>query len=356
MYWIELNKKNLHHNIQIYHNITSTDNKIAAVIKSNAYGHGIIEIGQELEKNSFVETLCVVNTQEGIKLREHGITKHIFIIGIINSDLADVVKHNLQPTIYNLNIAKQLDQIAQQQNKIITVHIKVDTGLSRMGVLPEELPHYIDTLSTYKNLRIGSIFSHLAKAYDPQASRTQEEKLFIHKHNIPTHIGASKAQPASLNPNHILTRVGIGIYGYVPKQPKLAKMLQPVLSLKSKVVLIKTIPAETPVGYNETFITKRKTTIAILPIGHGDGINLGLSNKAHVIICNKLAPVIGTISMNYITVDVTDIPECTLHDLAILIGSSKDQTISLYDWAELTGLTPTHLATNLKPHIPRILV
>ena len=357
LYWIELNTQNLKHNIQTYRNRLSLQSKIAAVIKSNAYGHGIIQIAKELEQDSNIHTLCVVNSEEGLLLRKEKISKPIMIIGVINSEIEKIVACDLEPTIYDLSIAQELNDAAKQQQKTCTIHIKVDTGLSRMGILPEQLPEYLEAISKLKNIRIGSIYSHLAAPANIDASLKQEQKLLSLEHNFPTHISASKSPTKSLNQNHALTRLGIGMYGYTnDDQVELRKLLKPVLSLKSRIVFIKTVPAQSSIGYDHTFITKRETRIALLPIGHGDGINLGISNKGRVIICNTIAPMVGKINMNYIIVDVTDIPECTTEDIAIIIGRSKDQEVSLYDWAKHTNLSPTHVVTNLKPHIPRICV
>lgn len=357
LYWIELSSKNLQQNIQTYENYLPDQSKIAAVIKSNAYGHGITLIANKLEQNKIVHTFCTVNSEEGVLLRKEGICKPILIIGVINSAIEDIVKYNLEPTIYDLSHAKQLNSAAHKQNKICTVHIKIDTGLSRMGIFPEQLPSYLEAIFNLKNIRIGSIYSHLAAPDNIKISKAQETKLLSLSHTFPTHICASKSPTSSLSQDHALTRLGIGMYGYVTgDRAELVEKLKPVLSLKSCIAYIKDLPQGTPVGYDQTFITKRPTRIALLPIGHGDGINLGLSNRGHVIICDKIAPMVGKINMNYIIVDITDIPECTTKDHAILIGSSQNQTISLYDWAKHTNLSPTHVVTNLKPHIPRIFV
>ena len=357
LFWIDLNIQNLKNNIQIYREQLPPQSKIAAVVKSNAYGHGIVHVAEKLEQDDAINIFCVVNSEEGILLRNNNISKPILIIGVINSDIEKIVEHNLEPTIYDLNIAEELNATAEKLNKVCAVHIKIDTGLSRMGIFPKQLPAYLEAISKLKHLRIKSVYSHLAVPENLQASLAQELDLFSIQHEFPTHLSASKSPTNFLNQNYCLTRLGIGMYGYVNEtQVELRKKLKPVLSLKSHIILIKDIPAQTPIGYDHTFITQRKTRIAVLPIGHGDGINLGLSNKGHVIICNKLALMVGRISMNYIVVDVTDIPECTTQDIAIFIGSSTDQTLSLYNWAKLTNLSPTHVVTNLKPHIPRFCV
>ncbi len=356
LYWIELSAKKLYHNIQLYRNNLPSHNQIAAVIKSNAYGHGILPVAHLLEQNSLVHMFCTANTQEALLLRQGGITKPIMVIGLVNSPTQEIVAHNIQVTIYDLALVQELDFHAGLQKKTALVHIKIDTGLSRMGIFPEQLADFIKVISEFKNVSIASVYSHLAKAHDQDSAQAQEQKFCSITHAFPVHLGASKANPRELDQKYTLTRVGIGIYGYNHQQHVFGKHLLPVMSLKSGIAMIKTIPAGTNVGYDHTYTALRETRIAVLSMGHGDGINLHLSNQGQVIICDKLAPMIGRISMNYTVVDVTDIPEATVYDSAIWLGQSKNHSISLYDWEKITGLSATHLAVNLKPHIPRIIV
>lgn len=354
--WIEINTKNLDHNIDIYKKQLSPNNQIIAMIKSNAYGHGARQISSHLEGNPLVHGFCLVNTKEGILLRKNGIKKPIIVVGVINSEPEEIIEQNIEVTIYNFDIAQKLNKVASLKNKTARVHIKVDTGLSRMGILPHELNQFVAKIKQLKNLRIVSIFTHLAKSYDVEASNKQEAILYSLEHNFPTHIGSSKANFSSFKQEHIFTRIGIGMYGYVLHQPKTQSQLKPVFSLKSRISIIKTVPEGTSIGYDQTFITKRTTTFAVLPIGYAEGISPLLSNKGTVIVCDKIAPMIGRINMNYIVIDVTDIPECTINNVVIFIGSSKNQSLSLCDWTEHTGTSPTHLTTNFKKDIPRISV
>lgn len=354
--WIELNTNNLNSNIKTYQNQLPFRNKIVAMVKSNAYGHGSKQIAQKLDRNPLIESFAVVNSFEAIKLRNNQIKKRIIVVGVINSQLADIINYNIEVTIYNLEIAKKLNKIAKKNNKLCSIHIKVDTGLSRMGISPKELSHYLLEIKKLKNLRICSVFTHLAKSYDIESSNQQENILCSLSHNLPTHVGSSKTNFSALKSNHIFTRVGIGIYGYVLHQPELSKQLKPVLSLKSRISMIKILPPKTPVGYDHTFITTKQTKIAVLPIGYAEGINPLLSNKGSVIVCDTFAPIIGKISMNYTVIDITHIPKCTENDIVTFIGKSKSKSISLYNWMEHTNLSPTHLSTNLKINIPRICV
>jgi alanine racemase len=354
--WIEINTKNLDHNIAMYQKELPLHNQIIAMVKSNAYGHGSFEITKHLENNTLVYAFAVVNSQEASALRESGITKPIIVVGIINSQVNELVDLEIELTIYSKDIAEQLNQIAAKKNKILRVHVKVDTGLTRMGIFPEDLESFLTMLKKLQNLKVISIFTHLAKAYDLEASNQQEDKLYFFDHNLPTHIGSSKAHFAKFKHSHIYSRIGMGIFGYVLHQPDLQKKLKPVFALKSRIVLIKTVAAQTTIGYDHTFITTRVTTVAVLPIGYAEGINPALSNQGAVIICDKLAPIVGKISMNYTVVDITDIPECTLNDIAIFIGKSETKSLSLYDWTDQTGISPTHLTTNFKSTVTRICV
>ena len=221
-----------------------------------------------------------------------------------------------------------------------------------MGILPKDLDDFIQTIDTLKNLKTGSIFSHFAKAYDQESSLQQKRIFESLEHTYPTHLLSSKSHFSHIEKDHSLMRVGIGLYGYVFYQPDRNNQLQPVLSLKSRIEMIKTIPANTPIGYDHTYVTKRETTIAVLPIGYAEGLPYELSNEGSVIINDHKVPILGKLSMNYTVVDITDIPNCTKNDHAIFIGQSKSHSITFNDWAKLTRKPPTYLLTKSQATYP----
>lgn len=354
--WIELNRSNLEHNIIQYQKWLPKGTAINHVIKANAYGHGLTQIASIHEKNPNLARLCVVNTQEALELRNHGIKKPILVLGYINSELEKVITNNIDITVYDQATIKSLNTAAQRLNKVVTVHLKVDTGMSRFGICPTQLQQYVNLIKNCSHFNLQGIWTHLSCSNDPQVVHQQEE-LFktCHQFNLEIHIANSLG---SLNCKYQYdsVRIGSGLYGYLLTNDKQKQQaLKPVLSLKTKILHVKQLSKGSHVGYQRLHTTTKPTTIAILGIGYHDGINSKLVGKAHVIIHGKLAPIIS-INMNFITVDITHIPDCQIDDTVTVLGKEDNVQISAYDWQKILDKNIRECLTNLERSLPRIIV
>lgn len=352
----EINLDALSHNLGIVKKKTNNKN-ILAVVKADAYGHGSVEISKHLMRNG-VSMLGVAFIEEAVELRKAGIKAPILVffdIGNIDS----FFKYNLIPNIFDLKTAKAFSDSAYKHNRKIPVHIKVDTGMGRIGIrIAEALPEILK-IAELKNLELKGLMSHFSDAdLKDKDFTTAQLKSFtklvesLKKKNIKfkfLHIANSAAVLQSPESHFNMVRPGIMLYGYGQTD-----ILKPVLSLKSKIIFIKKAPAGTSISYGRTFITKRKSTIATIPIGYADGYNRKLSNSGEVIICRKRAPVVGRVCMDAIMVDITEIPEAKENTEVILIGSQGDEKITAQDIADKIGTIPYEVLTTIGHRVKRI--
>jgi len=369
--WVELYKNAFEHNISQYKKVIG-DKILAPVIKSNAYGHGLTEIAQLCQQNQKVAWLCVATLSESLKLREIGITKPVIILTPIGPHTEKAIIQDISVTAYNLDTICYLDSCGKQIGKPCKIHIKIDTGLSRLGVKVSEALELIKKVKTFEHITIEGIWTHFAESQSSNRSFTNEQVKKFNKLienlleigiKIPlVHVSNSAGATTVTSPYANLVRVGIGIYGYWPseyvkhetgkKYPNFT--LKPILTWKTKIVDIKHIPTGTFVGYSRTYIAKKESKIAILPIGYFDGYDIRLSNKGFVIIKGMYAPVIGRICMNLIAVDTTDLQNVNIGDEVILVG--EHPKINATDISNLTEMNPREVTTKIHPEIPRIVI
>ena len=368
--WVEISKNAIDHNITQYKKIIG-NNILAPVIKANAYGHGLIEFASVCQKNKNVDFLCTATLAEAIKLRASNITKPILVLSYLDSDKKAIANYSISVVVYDIDTIKELDAIGKQMNHQCKVHIKVDTGLSRLGINPDKAIDLIQYAKTCKYVYIEGIWTHFAEAQSEEQDFTNQqintfiillEKLKNLNIQIP-YIHASNT--ASTSTLHIkcanFYRIGIGLYGYPPSRYIYQKTretisnftLKPVLTWKTKIFNIKEVPKNTFVGYNRTYQTKKQAKIATLPIGYFEGYDRKFSNKGYVYIKDKLAPIVGLICMNVCMVDVTGIKNISIGDEAILIGDTSG--IRLDELATIAQLNLREITTKIHPHIPRII-
>jgi alanine racemase len=355
--WIEINKTALLDNVDQYCHWLSPNVGIAPVVKANAYGHGLVEIGMLHEQNNKIVRLCVANSQEGVDLRRAGVQKPILVLGFINTSLQDVVDFNLDMIVSDLATMHDLNNIGKKNNKKINVHLKIDTGLSRLGIFPQDYPLFINELKMMPYLNLQGICSHLIQACNQESVHEQEEILRpFYQPGLQFHTSNSHGSLHSKY-QYSFVRIGAGLYGYLPEADEIKQsLLSPILSLKTKVIGIKNIPAGTTVGYARTYMATRPTKIAVLGMGYFEGINPDLSNTGKVLIHGQIAPIVGRINMNYFTVDVTDIASVGMHDVATVLGRDGDHTISAYDWRIGAKKNVRIFLAQLNPSIPKIVV
>lgn len=355
--WIEISKKSLEHNIDMYRSWLPVQTGIAAVVKANAYGHGLVEIAKLHEQNKNVVRLCVANTQEGVNLRMAGICKPILVLGFINTELSSVAQYDLDMLVSDEQTIQSLNSLGKLFNKIINVHLKIDTGLSRLGIFPDQYDQFINLISRSKNLHLQGICSHLIDAYHEKSVHEQENILYpFYRSDLQMHTANSHGSLHSKY-HYSFARIGAGLYGYLPEADDAQqKMLKPVLSLKTRVIAVKNIAAGVSVGYGRTHVVTRPTKLAVLGMGYYEGINPDLSNTGKVLIHGQFANILGRINMNYFTVDVTDIAETQLHDVATVLGHDGNHTISAYDWRIGAKKNVRIFLAQINPNIPKIIV
>lgn len=355
--WIEINQTALEHNVDQYQYWLPANTGIASVIKANAYGHGLTEIGMLHEQNNKIIRLCVANTQEAVNLRKAGVTKPILVLGFINTELQAVVDYDIDMIVSDVVIIQELNRIGKERKKIINVHLKIDTGLSRLGILPEQFNLFMNLIESCKNLYLQGICSHLIQASIQETVHEQEEilqsffQLNIQFHTLNSH-GAlhSKYQ-------YSFARIGAGLYGYLPEADEaLQNMLHPILSLKTRVIGIKNIPVGATVGYGRTYTAPCPTKLAVLGMGYFEGIDPDLSSTGKVLIHGRQAAIVGRINMNYFTVDVTNIPSVKMHDVATVLGHDGNKSISAYDWRIGAKKNVRIFLAQLNPNVPKIIV
>lgn len=378
--WVEVDLSALEFNYHQVKRIVGKKTKIMAVVKCDAYGHGLLPIARRLAKLN-VEYLGVASIDEAIALRNNRITSPIVILGnIFEQDIELVLQYNLTQTISDYQLAQRLNQKAKRTGKVIKVHINVDTGMGRLGILYKEAKAFLKQISVLSNLKIEGLFTHFPNAdCDPEFTHYQIESFNqlisdIKRMGIQIpllHTANSMAILGYPQSHFNLVRPGLMLYGIYPKpgldinlvrkgsskESGLSKgvKLKPVLSLKSRIVYSKRMPPGMGISYGHTYITKKRTTVAVLPIGYGDGYPRNLSNRADVLLKGRRFRISGTISMDQIMVDVGD-SRVTLGDEVVLIGRQKNSQISAEELARLAGTIPYEIVCGIGSRIPRVYI
>lgn len=338
--------------------------KILAVVKASAYGHGAVPVAKRLILQG-IDMLGTATVEEGIELRDAGITHPILVLSGINpEEIPYLIAHNLTPVIYSFSLAKLLSEESKKTGKSIRVHVKIDTGMGRFGIIAEEAIETIKKLSSLKGLVLEGIMTHFSDAdlsdkgfaeYQLKRFNKAIEGLKSSGINFPICHAANSAAILTFGHSHLdMVRPGIMLYGYLPSDHVVCPDLHPSLTLKSRILSIKKVPAGTPISYGRTFVTRRESLIAILPIGYADGYNRLLSNKGEAIIKGKRVPVIGRICMDTTMVDVTDIPEINEGDEAVLLGRQGDESIFADEIAVKTGTIPYEVLCSISRRVPRV--
>ncbi|NLX61115.1 MAG: alanine racemase [Tissierellia bacterium] len=366
--WAEINLDHLAHNMREVKKIVKEDTLITAVVKANAYGHGSIYAAKTFLQNG-AHRLAVATLSEAIELRRAGIDVPILILGYTPyNQFPLVIKHDITQTIYNLESARALSQAAESLNKTATLHIKIDSGMGRIGFLPtDESVNDIIEISKLPNIKIEGIFTHLATAdeadkgyanlqYDRFMSITN--KLEERGLTIPIkHVSNSAAIIDLPSFNLNMVRAGIMLYGYYPSEEvnKDRVKLIPAMSLKARICHIKKVPKNTGISYGQIFVTERESKIATIPIGYADGFTRLLSSKLKVSIQDKKVPVVGRICMDQCMLDVTEIDNINIGDEVVIFGY-EDGVFNADYIANLLGTISYEILCMISRRVPRVYV
>lgn len=365
--YVTINLDAIYDNVVNLGKCIKKDTGIVAVIKADGYGHGAVPVAQTIDE--LVSAYAVATIDEAENLRKHEICKPIYVIGYTHeSQLARMIDEDIRPTVFTREMAKAVSDVAAKLGKTAKIHIKVDTGMSRIGFKPDsDSIEIITEISEMPNVEIEGIFTHFATADEKDKTKAHRqleifscfieelEKRGVH---IPVkHCSNSAAILEMPEANMNQVRAGIAIYGLYPSDEvdKASAVLTPALGLKSHVVYVKEIEEGTAVSYGGTFVADRRMKIATIPVGYADGYRRSLSNKGYVLIKGKRAPILGRVCMDQFMVDVTDIEDVNKDDEVVLIGRSGDEEITVEKMAEIAGDTFNYeIICDIGKRIPRV--
>ncbi len=372
--WIEIQESAPDWNLRQLRSCSENENIFfCAVVKANAYGHGVTEITSLLPS---ADWFAVNSLDEGLELRLRGIKKPILLLGhVLIERLPEAVDADLRLTVYNVETLDKLEKILNQ-GVSCRVHIKIETGTGRQGLLPFNVPDFIRRASGIEGLIIEGLSTHFANIEDTLNHEYAEEQLRVFLEVVETvrelgvspaviHTACTAATILFPETHFNMLRTGIGLYGLWPSRETFLSAqsndtpvpdLRPVLSWKTRIVQIKELPAGSYIGYGCTYKTNRRTILGVLPVGYGDGYDRRCGNLAHVLVKGKRAPVLGRVCMNLTMIDLTDIPEASFEDTAVLLGRDCNEIITAEMMAEWIGSINYEVVTRISPFLPRIIV
>ena len=358
----------IRHNMDEMHRLVDPHTKLMAVIKTDGYGHGAIPIARELEEIDYVYGYAVAAEEEALALRADGIKKPILILGYTFPEQYEaLLQAQITPAIFTVEAAKLLSETAGRMQMTAHIHIKLDTGMGRVGFLiSEESADQIAQIAKLPHIMIEGMFTHFAKADEKDktsankqlseflrmADMLEERGVHIPLKHCSNSAGILDLPQANLD----IVRAGITLYGLHPSEEvHLERMdMRPVMSLKSQVAHVKTLPAGYGISYGATYVTPDERRIATIPVGYGDGYARSLSNKGDVLIRGRRAPICGRVCMDQFMVDVTDIPDVCVGDKVTLIGTDGEEHITLEELGEKSGRFNYEFACDLGKRIPRV--
>ncbi|MFN2576970.1 MAG: alanine racemase [Pyrinomonadaceae bacterium] len=364
--WAEIDLDALAHNLRVIRERANVP--VMAAVKANAYGHGAIQCARALE-SAGVEWFGVALPEEGIEVRLAGITKPILCLGgFWRGQETACLQHHLTPVVYRLDMIESLDQAARRANVTADVHLKIDTGMGRLGVRADHVSEFARAAKRFTNIHVDGLMTHLAAADDETKESFTAEQLHRFENGVqifrengfaPTFIHAanSAATFARARTGENMVRPGGALYGFmadvlpanVTRPP-----LRPVMSLYSRIMLLKKVPRGEKLGYGCTFETERDSLIATLPIGYDDGYRRALSNRGRVIVRGQFAPVVGRVSMDLTLVDVTAVPGVQMDDQVTLLGADGDKAISAEEIGQLAATISYEITCGISNRVPRI--
>lgn len=372
--WVEVSLTALRHNFRTILSYVQPEADVCAVVKSDAYGHGASACSVTLQQEG-AKWFAVTTCEEGIALREAGVTGRILLLGgVWRGEEEDVVKHELTPAVWNWNHLELLENAAEKLKPAhaIPVHLKVNTGMNRLGVDLNDLPQIFEAIQSAPHLTLEGMFSHFAAAEtcdapqgDMQLKRFEKALEIAAKFKLDPpirHMANSAGVITKPAARFNLVRPGISLYGYyLPftsvitghADSSLELPVKPVLSWKTRVLQIREVQPGQTVGYSSGYVTEFPTKVAVLSVGYGDGLSRQLSSRGRVIIRDDYASIIGNVSMNLTTVDVTGIPGVEVGDEVIIIGETAKRKISAWEHASLASTIPYEILCGISTRLPR---
>jgi len=365
--WAEIDLAALRHNFQEIQKTIGDGCDVLAVVKADAYGHGASQVAPALAAAG-ADLFGVALVEEGVALRKLGIEQPILVLGgAFPGQETDILEYRLTPVLYDLNCAQRLDSAARNAGRPIDYHLKVDTGMGRLGFRMERLNEVLPILKKLNNLNMNGLMSHLAVADEPEKPLTGlQYQLFS---DVTEKVTSSGFQPryrhiansAGIYSRELsgcnLVRPGISLYGGLTGGPFANQFTQqPVMRLVSQVAQLKDLPPGSGISYGHRFVTTRQSRVAAIPVGYADGYNRLLTNCGEVLIHGHRAPVAGTVCMDWTLVDVTDLSDVQVGDQVTLLGRDGEAMITAEEWANRIGSITYEVFCQVSKRVPRVFV
>ncbi len=369
--YAEVDLDAVHYNMEQMRQKTAPDTRIMGIIKADGYGHGAVQIGRELETLDYVFGYGVATAEEAFILREAGLHKPILVLGYtFPYAYEEMIEKEIRPAVFRYDTLDELNACAERLGKSAKIHIKVDTGMSRIGIRPDESGlQFVKKALSCEALEVEGVFTHFAKADEADKTSAYRQidlmSQFIDKAEADTgfripikHCSNSAGILEIREANMDMVRAGITLYGLWPSEEvsRDSISLRPLLSLKSRIVCIKEVDAGGQISYGGIYTAEKNMRVATIPVGYGDGYPRGLSGKGCVLICGKRAPILGRVCMDQFMVSVEEIPEAEEGMEVTLIGKDQDEQITMEEIGALSGRFNYELACNLGKRIPRVYV
>jgi len=365
--WAEVDLDAVIFNYRVIKSRLSRGTNILAVVKANAYGYGMAEVARRLVKEK-VPYLGVACVDEAVTLRRAGIRTPILVLSsVMPEEVRAALLYDLTLTVCDRDLAAEIDKAARRLNKVAVVHVKVDTGMGRLGVWYDEADRLIEKILRFRNVVLEGIFTHFASADESDVRYTARQidnfkrlttLLEIKGANIKYAHAANSAGAILYKDSHFnMVRPGLMLYGLYPnsKTAKAVK-LKPALSLKTRIIFLKRTPAGRSISYGRTHTTSKDTVIATLPIGYADGLNRRLSNNGEAIVRGKRAPIVGRICMDHTMIDVGHVKGVKAGDEVVIIGSQGKEIITVEDIARLLDTIPYEVVCWISARVPRVYI
>ncbi len=372
--WVEISRQNILHNILEFHQHIGPKVKLMGVIKSNAYGHGLPEMAEIIE--SQVDWIGVDAIDEALELRKSGVNKPILVLGYtLESRLPELLKFDLNQVVANYRTLMKLDELTRKFDRPVKVHLKVETGTSRQGILLHKLPKFFELIKNNNHLILAGVSTHFANIEDTTDRTYADGQFAIYNQAVKyanesgfssfvKHTACSAAIVAYPETHLDMVRLGISLYGMwssgetqvSAKQKNVKLNLKPALTWKTKIAHIKKLPAGTAISYGCTEVINKDTKTAILPIGYYDGFDRGLSSVGNVLVHGKRCKVLGRVCMNMTVIDVEHLPNVELEDEVVIIGQQENEFISTEEVAKKINTINYEVTTRINPQIPRFIV
>lgn len=356
------------HNMEAMHRLLKENTRMFAVIKTDGYGHGAVELAHKIENLDYLFGFCVATVEEGLILRRHGVKKPILVLGYtFPEQYEEMISHEIRPAVFTLEMAEEFSEVAVKLKKPCYVHVKIDTGMSRIGYqVTEEAAKEVAQIKALPNIVMEGIFTHFAKADegDKTSAHLQYDR-FVEMIELCRREGVEFSYRHCSNSagivdlpecNMDIVRAGITLYGLWPSdEVKKERIdLHPLMEIKSRISYVKELSPGREISYGGTYVTDKPMRIATIPVGYGDGYPRSLSGKGYILVNGKKAPILGRVCMDQFMVDVTEIPEAETGMEVTLLGKDKDAQITMEELGDISGRFNYEFACDVGKRVPRV--